>query len=100
MSVTFGGFISYLDEIIPKGSFLKDNIVNENVSVNTTIMNIWLDNVLKKHKLAINDGSMRAQITPKVKNLINKLAIIPDQLTKKLQPIDLTVYIDLTGRIG
>jgi hypothetical protein len=74
---------------------------NEKGWINQDIMKVWVEKVWRKRKqsffnpksLLIMD-SCRAHITDDTKRLVSKyskLAIIPGGLTKKIQPLDLSV---------
>lgn len=93
-------------ENFPKGIFVQ---ANEKGWINKDMMHFWLNNVWKKRKhsffntksLLIMD-SCRAHITEDVKEKVSKysnLAIIPGGLTKKLQPLDLTVNKSFKAKI-
>ena len=98
-------------ETIPKEKFSKGIIVkaNEKGWINQEIMQIWFNEVWKKRKnvffepksLLIYD-SANAHLTPKVKKLVNSyshLAVIPGRLTKKLQPLDISVNKSFKSKI-
>jgi hypothetical protein len=88
---------------IPKEKFPKGVVVKINSKgwMNQEMFSEWLDEVWRRRKnsffntksLLIYD-SARAHITEDVKNLVKRysqIAVIPGGLTKKLQPLDLTV---------
>jgi hypothetical protein len=81
----------------------KDVIISakEKGWMNSEVLKFWLENVWRKRKMAFFNpksllmlDSCRAHITPEIKTIVNKyskMAIIPDSLMKKLQPLDITV---------
>lgn len=87
-------------EEFPKGVVVK---VNEKGWINQFIMNEWLDEVWRTRKNALFTSNTKslliwdsasAHITENVKSVVqrySRLAVIPGGLTKKLQPLDLTV---------
>lgn len=109
LAITYDGsklppMVIFKKKNIPKEKFPSNIIVQCNSKgwINEEVMKIWLEKVWKKRNkesffnsksLLIMD-SCKAHTTSEIKMLIgkySKLAIIPGGLTKKLQPLDLTV---------
>jgi hypothetical protein len=107
LSVTSDGgklppLVVFKRKTLPNGNFPKGILIaaNEKGWINQDIMKVWVEKVWRKRKqsffnpksLLIMD-SCRAHITD-TKWLVSKyskLAIIPGGLTKKIQPLDLSV---------
>ncbi|KAI5152436.1 hypothetical protein ENBRE01_2830 [Enteropsectra breve] len=85
-------------EVFPDGVIIK---ANPKGWVNEDIMKEWIDEIWSKGRKPLFFGpsalildSARAHITDNVKTRINtlsRLAVIPEGMTKVLQPLDLTV---------
>jgi hypothetical protein len=108
LSVTSNGgkfptLVVFNRKTLPKGNFPKGILIpaNEKGWINQHIMKVWVEKVWRKRKqsyfnpkpLLIMD-TCRAHITDDTKRLVSKyskLAIIPGALTKKIQPLDLSV---------
>jgi len=89
---------------IPKEKFPNGIIVkaSEKGWMNQEIMQIWLKNVFFKPKSLLIYDSATPHLTPEVKKLVNsysQLAVIPGGLTKKLQPLDISVNKSFTHNI-
>jgi transposase-like protein len=96
---------------MPKGNFPKGIVVTVSPKgwMNEEIMGQWLEKVWRRRKgsffkpksLLIYD-SHRSHLTPDIKQLVQKysqLAVIPGGLTKKLQPLDLSVNKSFKNKI-
>ena len=96
--------IIFKRKTLPKNQKFPNGVIvtcNEKGWINQNMMHFWLDKVWRVRKggffrpkslLALD--SCRAHIIPEIKNLIQQysnLAVIPGGLTKRLQPLDLTV---------
>ena len=108
LCVTANGFkckpmVIFKRKTLPKENFIKGIVVAVNPKgwMDSGMMKFWLENVWRKRpksffkpKSILVFDSARSHLTEEVKKEVKKhsqIAVIPGGLTKKLQPLDLTV---------